>query len=31
MNAINILAKTLNQKSGNFYFAGTKDKRGDTV
>lgn len=31
MNALNILAKALNKKSGNFFFSGTKDKRGDTV
>ncbi len=31
MNAINILAKNLKKRPGNFYFCGTKDKRGDTV
>lgn len=31
MNALNILSKALNKKSGNFFFCGTKDKRGDTV
>lgn len=31
MNALNILAKALNKKAANFYFSGTKDKRGDTV
>lgn len=31
MNAMNILAKSLNRRAGDFYFSGTKDKRGDTV
>jgi len=31
MNALSILAKSLNWRPGDFYFAGTKDKRGDTV
>ena len=31
MRALNKIAKTLKKKTGNFYFAGTKDKRGETV
>lgn len=31
MRALNKIARTLKKKNGNFYFAGTKDKRGETV